>query len=172
MIVTAVIMSIAFSNIKTPSEKTDSSGEINHGETVQMASESESSSPDEEEKLKIEADSSIEENTSESLSDYVEEDEKIEDDNKADENKEDVISDTEVTLPEEEEVTEYKVTIISGEVSNRIADRLEGLGLIDDGKAFNKYLEENKIDHSLRPGTYMVKKGLSYEEIADILMKK
>lgn len=182
MIVTAVIMSIAFSNIDN-SPKVEESGETpDHGETVQMATEAEEADSIDGDTKSEKADK-VAQNEAATVNDsdetgkaedsgYINQETKTPDDI-ADNTEENKQTETEEeSNPSDEEVTSYKVTIISGEVSNRIADRLEGLGLVDDGAAFNKYMEENKIDHALRPGTYIIEKGLTYEEIADILMKK
>lgn len=63
------------------------------------------------------------------------------------------------------------VTITAGMWSEQIAEKFKELGLVDDAKAFNKFLCDNNYASSIDIGNYKIPKGSSYEQIAKIITK-
>lgn len=63
------------------------------------------------------------------------------------------------------------VTITAGMWSEQIAEKFKELGLVDDAKAFNKFLCDNNYASSINIGNYKIPKGSSYEQIAKIITK-
>ena len=64
------------------------------------------------------------------------------------------------------------ITVIKGMSSDRIAELVQAAGVIDDYRDFDRWLSVNGYDRSLKVGTFELKKGMSYEEIAKILTGK
>ena len=64
------------------------------------------------------------------------------------------------------------ITVIKGMSSDRIAELVQAAGVIDDYRDFDRWLSVNGYDRSLKVGTFELKKGMSYEEIARILTGK
>lgn len=80
--------------------------------------------------------------------------------------------DTDQQKPKEEKEKEKDtVTIVirAGDVSRIISHRVARAGLVESAEEFNDYLGANDYDNRLRPGTYEIKKGATFEEIAKIL---
>lgn len=75
---------------------------------------------------------------------------------------------TKKTAVEKEMVS---ITVERGMWSEKICQKLQELGVVDDGKALDKYLCENGYASNIKPGVYKVNKGASYEEIAKALTK-
>jgi hypothetical protein len=48
---------------------------------------------------------------------------------------------------------------------------MEKAGVVDDWSALNKYLIESGYAYQLQYGTFKLKKGLTYKEIAEICSK-
>lgn len=67
---------------------------------------------------------------------------------------------------EEETIT---FTIRGGEYCRKIAQNLYDKGLVEDAEEFRKYMQEHDYDNLIRVGTYQLKKGMDYKEIAKIL---
>lgn len=81
--------------------------------------------------------------------------------------------DTDQQKPKEEKEKEKDtVTIVirAGDVSRIISHRVARAGLVESAEEFNDYLGANDYDNRLRPGTYEIKKGATFEEIAKILI--
>ncbi|MBS4191298.1 endolytic transglycosylase MltG [Bacillus sp. FJAT-49705] len=70
-----------------------------------------------------------------------------------------------------EPTSSFTLEIVSGMVSHDIASMLEEKKLIDDADRFETYLEENGYSKRIQLGTFAVKKGMSYKEIANIITK-
>ncbi len=70
-----------------------------------------------------------------------------------------------------EETDVVNLTVESGMWSEKICQKLQELGVIENATEFNKYLLENGYETKIRQGTYQIKKGASYEEIAKALLK-
>ena len=63
-------------------------------------------------------------------------------------------------------------TIEGGESSRVVIERLAEQGLVSDAYAFNKYVNDRGIDNNLQNGTFKIKKGISEEELANLLVTK
>lgn len=63
------------------------------------------------------------------------------------------------------------ISIESGMSSENVADLLKENGLIDDTRGFLLKLEEIGMDKKLKIGNYEIPKGLSNEEIINIIIK-
>lgn len=85
-----------------------------------------------------------------------------EDDKKAESKKEDKTSDSKKTQKDEKIVLEIK----RGDVCRTIAENLATLGMVEDAEEFRKYMQKNGYDHQINVGSFELKKGMSYEEIA------
>lgn len=92
-------------------------------------------------------------------------------DNKKDtkDDKKDNKSDTQETQTQDEEIT---FTVKSGEVCRVIAENLQAKGLVKDAEEFRKYMKDHNYANSIRVGTFKLKKGMSYADIAKILTKR
>ncbi|MDE7422850.1 MAG: endolytic transglycosylase MltG [Lachnospiraceae bacterium] len=73
------------------------------------------------------------------------------------------------TAPPQRQI--ISVTITAGMWSEQIAEKFKELGLVDDAKAFNKFLCDNDYASSIDIGDYKIPKGSSYEQIAKIITK-
>ncbi len=88
------------------------------------------------------------------------------------ENKENVLDDVkEADANENDSINVITVTIDRGSNATQVARKLYEAGIVEDKDAFNSYLIEKKKTTALRSGTYNIKKGLEFSEIADILTK-
>lgn len=165
MIVTAIILMIAFSRFKPSLSNEDiikeagKLGMIMPDEDSKDDKENESSSEDNKDDNNDTGES--DDNTKESESDPSDDNDdggqSDSDDNSGDNNEN----------PEEDE---YVVFVIrGGEFSDVISNHLFEKGLIDDAEKYNKWLMDNHLDEDLQPGTYTLKKGMTYAEIAEIL---
>lgn len=63
-------------------------------------------------------------------------------------------------------------TISENDVSRTVIERLAQQGLISDAAAFNKYLNDKGLDNNLQNGTFKIKRGISEEELANLLVTK
>ncbi|MYL33465.1 hypothetical protein GLW08_09225 [Pontibacillus yanchengensis] len=71
--------------------------------------------------------------------------------------------------PEKELLT---LTINQGMYSKSISRKLNEMGLVEDTKAFNQYLEMNDFSRYIQVGSYELKKDMTYEEIANAITNK
>ncbi len=69
----------------------------------------------------------------------------------------------------EKEMDDIKkeLTINDGDWAGKVSDELERLGIIDDSKAFDKYLVENGYSNVINSGTYDISPEDSYHDIAE-----
>lgn len=67
---------------------------------------------------------------------------------------------------------EVEIVIESGDVSRMVSAKVFEAGLVDDAAEFNAFLGANDYDNMLQPGTYKIKKGASFQEIARILTRQ
>jgi hypothetical protein len=65
-----------------------------------------------------------------------------------------------------------KINIKRGDFCRQIAEKLHDKGLVEDAEDFRLYMQNNDYDNNLQAGTYEFKKGMTYKEIAEVLMKK
>ena len=63
------------------------------------------------------------------------------------------------------------LVISRGESSMTVSRNLQELGLVEDYRAFDRYLCDNGYDHSISTGTHEIPLGATYEEIAGIICK-
>lgn len=81
--------------------------------------------------------------------------------------------DQEESSQNENEDTGYvTITVKRGQVCREIAEELQRLGAVDDAEAFRVYMGRSGAASSIRCGTFQIKKGASYKEIADCLVKR
>lgn len=79
-----------------------------------------------------------------------------------DSKKDDKSSDSKKTQKEEKIVLEIK----RGDVCRTISENLAAIGMVEDAEKFRKYMQKNGYDHQINVGSFELKKGMSYEEIA------
>lgn len=76
----------------------------------------------------------------------------------------------------EEEVVEesnepFDIVIPDGMATYEITALLAREGIIEDDKEFDEYLEDRDIATKVRSGTFTMKKGMSYKDAAEVLIK-
>lgn len=81
------------------------------------------------------------------------------------------VSEEKVDKVEKVDKTTFKLEIITGTIPRDIALKLEKETIIDDANQFELYLEDNGLSKKIQLGTYELKAGMSYEEIAKIITK-
>ena len=74
--------------------------------------------------------------------------------------------------PASEQGEKVSFTIRRGMWSDSVAVALEKEGLIDNAKAFDKYLGDNGYASYIRTGTYLIPRGASYKDIAELIAGK
>ncbi len=67
---------------------------------------------------------------------------------------------------------EVEIVIESGDVSRMVSAKVFKAGLVEDADEFNSYLGSHDYDNQLQPGTYKIKKGSSFRQIAQILTRQ
>lgn len=80
--------------------------------------------------------------------------------------------DSNTAITQKQTVEQVEISILPGEYSDTISQKLLDAGLIDDKAAFSKYINDTNVDNLIQPGTFTVPKGASYEEVAKILTTK
>lgn len=82
-------------------------------------------------------------------------------------------SEAEETSSNEEETSSQATTativINEGDPSSLAARQLQEQGIIEDSTEFDNFLEDNSLSNLIRPGTFTIESGMSFQEIADIL---
>lgn len=78
------------------------------------------------------------------------------------------------TPPQNIEITQYVLHVVWGDYPRKIATELYEIGMVDDAKAFQKYLGDycEKKRKEIQVGTYTITKGMTYEEIAILITSK
>lgn len=66
----------------------------------------------------------------------------------------------------------YRLAVNAGEVCRQVCDELQENGLIDNSENFRKYLSQAGYANQIQPGNFEIAYGLSYEEIAQILITR
>jgi hypothetical protein len=64
------------------------------------------------------------------------------------------------------------VKVRQGDVCREVALKLQKNGLVSDADAFRDYMQNKGYDQRISIGTFQFQKGMTYEEIADILIGK
>lgn len=67
---------------------------------------------------------------------------------------------------------EVELSIVGGEYSDIVSQKLYKAGLIEDAEDFNKYLADGGYDNLIQPGTYMIPVGADYDTIIGIITEK
>ncbi|MGM0874268.1 MAG: hypothetical protein ACQEWV_05615 [Bacillota bacterium] len=70
-----------------------------------------------------------------------------------------------------EEVINYKLTIKAGMTTSEISDLLEQNGIISNSFDFDQYLIKGGYHKKVQLGTFDVKKGMDFKQLAEILTK-
>lgn len=65
--------------------------------------------------------------------------------------------------------TSVVLDIYSGMSSNKVAARLQELGVIDDKNEFNDYIYQKHMEEKIKVGQFTINYGASYEEILDAI---
>ncbi|APH04378.1 endolytic transglycosylase MltG [Bacillus weihaiensis] len=66
-----------------------------------------------------------------------------------------------------EETVTYKVTIKEGMTTSEVSDQLEQNGIIESSGEFDQFLIKNEYHTRVQLGTFEVKKGMTFEQLAD-----
>ncbi|WP_062104680.1 MltG/YceG/YrrL family protein [Bacillus niameyensis] len=66
----------------------------------------------------------------------------------------------------------FQLTISEGMTSKEISNELEEAGLIEDAENFNDYLADQDLQRYLQIGSFELKTGMTYKEIAEIIAKE
>lgn len=66
----------------------------------------------------------------------------------------------------------YTFTVNKGEYCWTVSEKLQKMGLIDDAKEFRAYMKKTGYENDIEPGAFVFRRGLTYEEIAKILLNK
>ncbi|TXC92411.1 endolytic transglycosylase MltG [Metabacillus litoralis] len=70
-----------------------------------------------------------------------------------------------------EEVVSYKVAIKDGMTTSEVSDALELNGIIESSKEFDKFLISNDYHTKVQLGTFEVKKGMTFAQLADVITR-
>lgn len=62
-----------------------------------------------------------------------------------------------------------KLTINEGDGATVVSWRLKELGIVSDAMDFDRYLRNNSKSHIIQIGTFELRPGMNYEEVADII---
>lgn len=73
---------------------------------------------------------------------------------------------------EEDSQKEIVISVKKGDVCRDVAERLYEKGLVKDAEEFRVYMGEHGYAKNLCIGNFLLKKGMSYEQIAKILTKR
>ena len=77
------------------------------------------------------------------------------------------------SVPSAEPAGETVTLVINrGESSVTVSKNLQVLGLVEDYKAYDRFLCDNGYDHSISTGTYEIPVDATDEDIARIITKK
>lgn len=73
---------------------------------------------------------------------------------------------------EPEVIEQVELSIVGGEYSDIVSEKLYKAGLIEDAEDFNKYLADGGYDNLIQPGTYTIPVGADYDTIIKIITEK
>lgn len=74
--------------------------------------------------------------------------------------------DISTAIPQSPTVT---LDIYSGMSSNKVAARLEELGVVEDAEDFNNYMYSRHIENSIRIGRFDISQDATYDEIINVI---
>jgi hypothetical protein len=69
----------------------------------------------------------------------------------------------------EEQAITYKLNVSAGMTTNEISNMLEQNGIISDSFEFDQFLIKNGYHQKVQLGTFDVKKGMSFQQLAEVL---
>jgi hypothetical protein len=72
----------------------------------------------------------------------------------------------------QETLQQVEVSIVGGEYSDVVSEKLRKAGVIDDVEDFNRYLAETGSDNLIQPGTYLLPLGADYDTIIEIITNR
>lgn len=64
------------------------------------------------------------------------------------------------------------IEIISGMTSEDVSYLLKEKGVLEDVRAFNQFLKQNKYTTRIRVGVFQIEKFAAYQDIADVIVSK
>lgn len=78
------------------------------------------------------------------------------------------------TKKNEKEQEQKKINLIveQGDSLKKVSQKLYDLGIIDNEEKFHNYAIQKGVEKKIRVGTYVLTKGLSYDNILNILTKQ
>lgn len=69
------------------------------------------------------------------------------------------------------EVEEIVLVVEAGDSLEEVANKLESLGIIEDGKGFHIYAKERGYEKKIRIGSYKLRVNMDYEKIIKLITK-
>lgn len=78
---------------------------------------------------------------------------------------------TSSAVPESDDIP-VSIEIISGMTSEDVSYLLKEKGVLEDVRAFNQYLIQNKYTTKIRIGVFQIEKFAAYQDIADVIVSK
>lgn len=100
------------------------------------------------------------------------EDSDQEDSGKKDQSKKDDADKKEGETEKPEVKEQVELSIVGGEYSDIVSQKLYKAGLIENPEDFNKYLADGGYDNLIQPGTYIIPVGADYDTIIKIITEK
>ncbi|MDQ0224865.1 hypothetical protein CHH83_08250 [Bacillus sp. 7586-K] len=70
-----------------------------------------------------------------------------------------------------EEPVTYNLTISEGMTTSTVSDLLEQNGIIEDSFQFDQYLIKNNYHQKVQLGTFQVKKGMDFHQLAEAITR-
>jgi hypothetical protein len=65
-----------------------------------------------------------------------------------------------------------EIEVTSGDACRQVAEKLYENGLVEDAEEFRLFMADKGYDNQIYVGTYQFQKGMTYDEIAQTLIKK
>ena len=167
IIVTAVIMTVAFGNKQPMTDeevvkRAKELGMIENSVLVDRAEKDVESNVDEETDKEVVGDEIVD---NEVVSDEIVDNEAVSDEE----------TDGEISQEDTEKETTQKdvvsITVVGGDTSWTVSKRMEEAGLIDSAKDFDTHLCRYGYDKKISVGTYDIPKSATPEEMAKIITK-
>lgn len=82
------------------------------------------------------------------------------------------VSDDKEDKTQPEVIEQVEVTIVGGEYSDDVSEKLEKAGVIEDADDFNNYLSEGGYDSRIQPGNYVIPLDADYDTIIKLITEK
>ncbi len=75
--------------------------------------------------------------------------------------------------PEDVVKNNIRIEVSAGATDSlAIANDIASMGVVDNGKSFDDFMNENGYSKRIQPGTFEFHKGMTYDEVANILVHK